>query len=136
MADKKDYYEVLGVTKNATDDEIKKARNKLAAKYQNPASKGDADVLAKMKEINEAYDVLKISGRNTTNLGTRRFLVAATVKAAALTPAISTWTTFSGIWATWAVSETFSSNSSIPAAGVLGKSADLKRELTSVTTCR
>lgn len=59
MADKKDYYEVLGVNKNATDDEIKKARNKLAAKYQNPASKGDADALARMKEINEAYDVLK-----------------------------------------------------------------------------
>ena len=59
MADKKDYYEVLGVNKNATDAEIKKARNELAAKYQNPASKGDNEALAKMKEINEARETLK-----------------------------------------------------------------------------
>ena len=60
MADKpKDLYEILGVNKNATDDELKKARNKMAAKYQNPASRGDEEALKKMKEVNAAYDILK-----------------------------------------------------------------------------
>lgn len=60
MADKKDYYEVLGVTKNSTDDEIKKAYRKLARKYHPDLNRDNPKAAEeKMKEINEAYDVLK-----------------------------------------------------------------------------
>ena len=56
MADKRDYYEVLGVNKNASDDEIKKAFRKAAVKYHPDKEGGDE---AKFKEVNEAYEVLK-----------------------------------------------------------------------------
>ena len=60
MADKKDYYEVLGVNKNSTDDEIEKAYFKLARKYHPDLNRDNPKAAEeKMKEINEAYGVLK-----------------------------------------------------------------------------
>ena len=56
---KRDYYEVLGVSKNATDEELKKAYRKLAKQYHpdaNPNNREEAEV--KFKEVNEAYEVL------------------------------------------------------------------------------
>ena len=53
---KRDYYEVLGISKNASEDEVKKAFRKLAVKYH-PDKEGGSE--EKFKEINEAYEVLK-----------------------------------------------------------------------------
>lgn len=58
MADKRDYYEVLGVSKDASDSDIKKAYRKLAKKYHPDMNSGDADSDHKFKEATEAYEVL------------------------------------------------------------------------------
>jgi molecular chaperone DnaJ len=55
---KTDYYELLGIGRSASDDEIKKAYRKLAMKYHPDKNQGDAAAEAKFKEISEAYEVL------------------------------------------------------------------------------
>ena len=58
MADKRDYYEVLGVPKSASADEIKSAYRKLAMKYHPDRNPGDEEAKAKFQEASEAYEVL------------------------------------------------------------------------------
>ena len=61
MAQKRDYYEVLGVAKGATEDEIKKAYRKIAIKYHPDRNPGDKEAEEKFKEAAEAYIVLSLA---------------------------------------------------------------------------
>lgn len=63
MADKRDYYEVLGVSKDASADDLKKAYRKLAKQYHPDVNPGDKAAEAKFKEVNEAYEVLNDSAK-------------------------------------------------------------------------
>ena len=72
---KRDYYEVLGVKKNSTPDQIKSAYRKLAVKYHPDKNKGDKGAEEKFKEASEAYHVLSNSDRkqNYDNFGHAAF---------------------------------------------------------------
>ena len=58
MAEKRDYYEVLGLQKGASEEEIKKAFRKMAMKYHPDKNPGNKEAEEKFKEVNEAYSVL------------------------------------------------------------------------------
>ena len=58
---KKDFYDVLGVNKSASNDEIKKAYRKLAMKYHPDKNPDNKEAESKFKEINEAYEILSDS---------------------------------------------------------------------------
>ena len=58
MADKRDYYDVLGVDKAVSDDDLKKAYRKAAKKYHPDLHPGDAEAEKNFKEVNEAYEIL------------------------------------------------------------------------------
>ena len=58
MAEKRDYYEVLGIAKTASADEIKSAYLKLAKKYHPDLNPGDKEAEEKFKEVGEAYEIL------------------------------------------------------------------------------
>ena len=60
---KRDYYEVLGIQKNASTEEIKRAYRKLAGKYHPDRNPGDKSAEEKFKEIGEAYEVLSDSDK-------------------------------------------------------------------------
>ena len=66
MAEKRDYYEVLGVDRGADDATLKKAYRKLAKKYHPDMNPGDKEAEAKFKEATEAYGVLSGSGQTAS----------------------------------------------------------------------
>ena len=61
MANKRDYYDVLGVNRSASDDEIKKSYRKIAMKYHPDQNPGDTVAEEKFKEAAEAYGILSDS---------------------------------------------------------------------------
>ncbi len=90
MADKRDYYEVLGLQKGASDDEIKKAYRKLSKKYHPDINK-EPDAEAKFKEISEAYEILSDPQNEllTINMVTRELIRTTVVVMAAALAALT-----------------------------------------------
>ena len=72
MADKRDYYEVLGLKKGASEEEIKKAFRKMAMKYHPDRNPGDKTAEEKFKEVNEAYSVLSDPDKKSKYIANQR----------------------------------------------------------------
>ena len=66
---KRDYYEVLGVARDASDDDLKKAYRRCAMKYHPDRNPGDAAAEASFKDCKEAYEVLSDSGKRRARRG-------------------------------------------------------------------
>ena len=87
---KRDYYEVLGVSKDADEDTLKKAYRKLAKKYHPDANPGDKEAEAKFKEASEAYSVLSdLRNVSSTTSSAMLHLSRAAAEPAALAALIS-----------------------------------------------
>jgi hypothetical protein len=65
---KRDYYEVLGIDRSASEDEIKRAFRKLAKQYHPDTNSGDTSAAEKFKEANEAYSVLSDSNKRQMSI--------------------------------------------------------------------
>ena len=113
---KRDYYEVLGVSKGATDEEIKKAYRKKAKQYHPDLNPGDKTAEAKFKEANEAYEVLSDKDKRARydqfgHAGVDPNFGAGDPGAALAASAGLTWAT-----STWAISSAPSSGAASAAA--------------------
>ena len=89
---KRDYYEVLGVPKDADDAALKKAYRVLAKKYHPDANPGDKEAEAKFKEASEAYSTTSLAMRPLTEAPAGPEALAALISAA------QTWAIFSAIF--------------------------------------
>ncbi len=125
MAEKRDYYEVLGVGKDASADEIKHAYKKLAIKYHPDKNPGDKEAEEKFKEAAEAYDVLVNSTTSSASTPPVAVLVAADSAARDSVSRISSRT-----------SAIFSVADSVALAAVAVVVAVARPGLRAVTTCR
>ena len=120
MSDKRDYYEVLGVSKGASEDEIKKAFKKLARKYHPDLNRDDPKTAEeKFKEVNEAYSVLSDPQKkaSTTSSATRLSRTAAEAAARAASAGLAVSEDSAAVAA---ASTIFSTRSSAAAGAVRG----------------
>ena len=100
----KNYYDILGVNKNASDDEIKKAYRNLAKKYHPDLNPGNAEAAEKLKEVNQAFAVLSDKTKNKTMTHTevkkdhKVLVVALEVSVAVTSVVLETLAIFSAIF--------------------------------------